>query len=89
MAGPRRRDLIGADAKVDLAVLKVDEPGVKPLKFGDSDAVQAGDFVLAIGNPFGFEETVTDGIISSKGRPESGRWFRRFSANKRGDQSGK
>ncbi len=43
--------------------------GVKPLKFGDSDAVQAGDFVLAIGNPFGFEETVTDGIISSQGRP--------------------
>jgi serine protease Do len=61
--------LVGADALVDLAVLKVDEPGVKPLKFGDSDAVQAGDFVLAVGNPFGFEETVTDGIISSKGRP--------------------
>ncbi|MFN2508306.1 MAG: trypsin-like peptidase domain-containing protein, partial [Chthoniobacterales bacterium] len=61
--------LVGADAQVDLAVLKVDEPNVKPLKFGDSDAVQAGDFVLAIGNPFGFEETVTDGIISSKGRP--------------------
>ena len=47
----------------------MDDPGVKPLKFGDSDAMQAGDFVLAIGNPFGFEETVTDGIISSKGRP--------------------
>ena len=61
--------LVGADAQVDLAVLKVDSPGVKPLKFGDSDAVQPGDFVLAIGNPFGFEETVTDGIISSKGRP--------------------
>ena len=44
-------------------------PDVKPLKLGDSDAMQAGDFVLAVGNPFGFEETVTDGIISSKGRP--------------------
>ncbi|MDQ6624337.1 MAG: S1C family serine protease, partial [Verrucomicrobiota bacterium] len=65
----KKARLIGADAVVDLAVLKIDEPGVKPLKFGDSDAVQAGDFVLAIGNPFGFEETVTDGIISSKGRP--------------------
>ena len=54
---------------MDLAVLKIDEPGLKSLKFGDSDAVQAGDFVIAIGNPFGFEETVTDGIISSKGRP--------------------
>src|SRR5205807_10670185 len=61
--------LVGADEQVDLAVLKIDSPGVKPLKLADSDSVQAGDFVLAIGNPFGFEETVTDGIISSKGRP--------------------
>ena len=65
----KKARLIGADAEVDLAVLKIDEPGVKPLKLADSDSVQAGDFVLAIGNPFGFEETVTDGIISSKGRP--------------------
>lgn len=65
----RKARLVGADAIVDLAVLKIDEPGLKSLKFGDSDSVQAGDFVLAIGNPFGFEETVTDGIISSKGRP--------------------
>ncbi len=65
----KKARLVGADAVVDLAVLKVDEAGLKPLKFGDSDAVQAGDFVVAIGNPFGFEETVTDGIISSKGRP--------------------
>jgi serine protease Do len=67
--------LVGADADVDLAVLKIDEPGVKPLKLADSDTVQAGDFVLAIGNPFGFEETVTDGIISSKGRPNRGDAF--------------
>ena len=65
----RKARLIGADQELDLAVLKVDEPGVKPLKLGDSDAVQSGDFVLAVGNPFGFDETVTDGIISSKGRP--------------------
>lgn len=65
----KKARLIGADAMVDLAVLKVDEPGLKPLKFGDSDAVQAGDYVVAVGNPFGFEETVTDGIISSRGRP--------------------
>ena len=61
--------LVGSDEQVDLAVLKIDNPGVKPLKLADSDSVQAGDFVLAIGNPFGFEETVTDGIVSSKGRP--------------------
>jgi serine protease Do len=65
----RKARLIGADAQLDLAVLKMDEPDAKPLKLGDSDAMQAGDFVLAVGNPFGFEETVTDGIISSKGRP--------------------
>src|ERR1700730_8578757 len=68
--GPTKKErLVGADSEVDLAVLKIDDPGVKPLKLADSDTVQAGDFVLAIGNPFGFEETVTDGIISSKMRP--------------------
>src|SRR6266480_7282380 len=65
----KKARLVGADEQVDLAVLKIDEPGVKPLKLADSDTVQPGDFVLAIGNPLGFEETVTDGIISSKGRP--------------------
>src|SRR6266436_5899917 len=61
--------LVGADDQVDLAVLKIDNSGVKPLQLADSDTVQAGDFVLAIGNPFGFDETVTDGIVSSKGWP--------------------
>src|SRR5213592_5230213 len=65
----KKARLVGADSQVDLAVLKIDDPGVKPLKLADSDTVQAGDFVLAIGNPFGFEETVTDGIVSSKMRP--------------------
>jgi serine protease Do len=71
----KKARLVGADSKVDLAVLKIDDPGVKPLKLADSDTVQAGDFVLAIGNPFGFEETVTDGIISSKGRPNRTDFF--------------
>jgi serine protease Do len=52
-------------------VLKIDDPGVSPLKLADSDTVQPGDFVLAIGNPFGLQETVTDGIISWKGQPNS------------------
>src|SRR5213082_1124002 len=65
----KKARLVGADAQVDLAVLKIDDTNVKPLKLADSDTVQAGDFVLAIGNPFGFDETVTDGIISSKMRP--------------------
>lgn len=65
----KKARVVGADAQLDLAVLKIDDSRVKPLRLADSDAVQVGDFVLAIGNPFGFEETVTDGIISSKGRP--------------------
>src|SRR5216110_258151 len=71
----KKARLVGADSQVDLAVLKIDEPSVKPLKLADSDTVQPGDFVLAIGNPFGFEETVTDGIISSKGRPNRTDFF--------------
>src|SRR5213082_1699 len=64
----KKARLVGADSEVDLAVLKID----------DSDMVQPGDFVLAIGNPFGFEETVTDGIISSKGRPNRTDFFGDF-----------
>src|SRR5215467_12421204 len=71
----KKARLVGADEQVDLAVLKIDEPGLKPLKLADSDMVQPGDFVLAIGNPLGFEETVTDGIISSKGRPNRSDFF--------------
>jgi serine protease Do len=71
----KKARLVGADEQVDLAVLKIDDPGVKPLKLADSDMVQPGDFVLAIGNPFGFEETVTEGIISSKGRPNRSDFF--------------
>src|SRR5438874_7331968 len=71
----KKARLVGADSEVDLAVLKIDDPSAKPLKLADSDKVQPGDFVLAIGNPFGFEETVTDGIISSKGRPNRTDFF--------------
>src|SRR5438132_4333464 len=71
----KKARLVGADSEVDLAVLKIDDPSAKPLKLADSDTVQPGDFVLAIGNPFCFEETVTDGIISSKGRPNRSDFF--------------
>ena len=67
----KKARLVDADSQMDLAVLKIDDPGVKPLKLADSDTVQPGDFVLAIGNPFGLQETVTDGIISWKGQPNS------------------
>lgn len=60
--------VVGADARTDLAVLKVDARNLPVLAFGDSSAVQAGNFVLAIGNPFGLNQTVTLGIVSATGR---------------------
>jgi len=63
--------LVGSDSRVDLAVLKVDPPNKKPLpavKFGDSDKARVGDWVIAIGNPFGLGHSVTAGIISARGR---------------------
>lgn len=65
--------LIGSDPETDLAVIKVDvgRPLV-PAKIGNSDATQVGDWVIAIGSPFGLEATVTAGIISAKGRQVGG-----------------
>ncbi|HYE16346.1 MAG TPA: Do family serine endopeptidase [Pyrinomonadaceae bacterium] len=60
--------LVGSDPPSDLAVLKVDVAGLPSLPLGDSDRVQVGDVVLAIGNPLGIGQTVTSGIISAKGR---------------------
>ena len=60
--------IIGADPVTDIAVLKVTGLKVTPLAFADSDLVKVGQRVIAVGNPFGFDETVTQGIISAKGR---------------------
>jgi Do/DeqQ family serine protease len=60
--------LVGADKASDLALLKVDASNLHALTLGDSDAVQVGDVVLAVGNPLGLGQTVTMGIISAKGR---------------------
>ncbi len=60
--------LVGTDAPSDLAVLKIDEAGLSALALADSDKVQVGDVVLAIGNPLGIGQTVTMGIISAKSR---------------------
>jgi S1-C subfamily serine protease len=59
---------LGADQQSDIAVLKIDATGLRPLKFADSNAVRVGEVVFAIGNPLGLQETVTQGIISGKGR---------------------
>ncbi|HPP54161.1 MAG TPA: trypsin-like peptidase domain-containing protein, partial [Thermoguttaceae bacterium] len=60
--------IIGVDPLSDLAVLKIDESNIIPARWGDSDALEVGDSVLAIGNPFRLAHTVTAGIISAKGR---------------------
>ncbi|MDR2056032.1 MAG: DegQ family serine endoprotease [Desulfovibrio sp.] len=61
--------LVGSDEESDLALLKVDAKKSLPyLAFGDSDALKVGEWLLAIGNPFGLENTVTAGILSAKGR---------------------
>jgi len=60
--------LVGTDPGTDIAVLKIEAAGLTALKLGDSDSLQVGDYVLAIGNPFGIGQTVTSGIISALGR---------------------
>ena len=64
--------VVGSDEATDLAVLKINAGrDLAVAKFGNSDAVKVGDWVLAIGSPFGFDHTVTSGIISAKGRDNS------------------
>ena len=60
--------LIGTDPKTDLAVLKVEGDGFKYVKFGNSDKTDVGDWVVAVGNPFGLSGTITAGIVSARGR---------------------
>ncbi|HVS53143.1 MAG TPA: Do family serine endopeptidase [Opitutaceae bacterium] len=60
--------VVGRDALADVAVLKIDATGLSPATFGDSDQLQVGDVVLAIGDPFGLGQSVSRGIVSAKGR---------------------
>ncbi len=60
--------IVGTDAQIDLAVLKIDLENLTPLQIGDSDKVRVGQIVMAIGNPFGLDESVSQGIISAKDR---------------------
>ncbi|WP_377808408.1 Do family serine endopeptidase [Azospirillum sp. A29] len=63
-----RAKLIGRDAATDIALLQIKADGLAALSIGDSDRTKVGDFVVAIGNPFGLGQTVTSGIVSAMGR---------------------
>lgn len=60
--------LIGFDETLDVAVLKIEEPNLTPIAWGDSDALEVGAAVIALGNPYGLAQTVTQGIVSAKER---------------------
>jgi Do/DeqQ family serine protease len=61
-------EVVGRDPSTDIAVLKIKANGLTYIKFGDSDAIRLGEWVLAVGNPFNLTSTVTAGIVSARGR---------------------
>ena len=67
-----RAQVVGVDSDTDLAVLKTDLDNLRVAPYGDSSAVRVGDVVLAIGNPYDFGQTVTQGIVSATGRNRVG-----------------
>ncbi|MDB4972511.1 MAG: HtrA protease/chaperone protein [Myxococcaceae bacterium] len=64
--------VLGVDPATDLAVVKIDAKGLTPIRFADSDAAKVGQWVVAIGSPFGLDYTVTAGVLSAKGRGSLG-----------------
>jgi len=65
-------EVVGVDPALDLAVLKIDASGLTAITWGNSDTLDVGEMVWAIGNPFGLDQTITSGIVSAKGRRDLG-----------------
>ena len=68
-------ELIGSDELSDIALIKIDEENLPTLEFGDSDRLKAGEWVAAIGSPFNFEQSITAGIVSAKGRSNAAQQY--------------
>ncbi len=64
--------IVGTDSRTDLAVVKIDAKDLPVLRFGDSNKLKTGDIVMAVGNPFGLNQTITMGIVSAVGRSNIG-----------------
>lgn len=63
-------ELLGSDAETDIAVLRIDADNLPTLRFGETETLRQGEWVIAIGSPFSFEQSVTAGIVSGKGRTQ-------------------
>ena len=64
--------VVGSDPESDLAIIKIEEDELQPVTWGNADSVEVGEWVVAVGNPFGLNQTVTSGIISAVGRDGTG-----------------
>lgn len=68
-------EIVGSDEGSDIALLQIDATGLPTLDFGDSDALKPGEWVIAVGSPFNFEQSVTAGIVSAKGRTNAAQQY--------------